>query len=52
MIGLVSSALDVAGGELIIPSPIFAFGAEIKVAGSAILFISLLTALMGVVRYF
>ncbi len=52
MIDLVSSALDVAGGELIIPSPIFASGAEIKVAGPAILFISLPTALIGVVRYF
>ncbi len=51
VIGLVSSMLGVAGGELIIPTLIFAYGAEIKVAGSASLLISLPTVLMGVVRY-
>lgn len=51
VIGLVSSMLGVAGGELIIPTLIFAYGAEIKVAGSASLFISLPTVLMGVYRY-
>ncbi len=50
-IGLVSSMLGVAGGELIIPTLIFAYGAEIKVAGSASLLISLPTVLIGVVRY-
>jgi len=51
VIGLVSSMLGVAGGELIIPTLIFAYGAEIKVAGSASLLISLPTVLMGVLHY-
>lgn len=51
VIGLVSSMLGVAGGELIIPTLIFAYGAEIKVAGSASLLISLPTVLIGVIRY-
>jgi uncharacterized protein len=51
VIGLVSSMLGVAGGELIIPTLIFAYGAEIKLAGTASLLISLPTVLMGVVRY-
>ncbi|KPV54916.1 permease [Kouleothrix aurantiaca] len=50
-IGLVSSLLGVAGGELIIPTMIFAFGADIKTAGTASLFISLPTVLVGLVRY-
>ena len=33
-IGLVSSLLWVAGGELIIPTLVFAFGADIKTAGT------------------
>lgn len=51
VIGLVSSMLGVAGGELIIPTLIFAYGAEIKVAGTASLLISLPTVLMSVLRY-
>lgn len=51
VIGLVSSMLGVAGGELIIPTLVFAYGAEIKVAGTASLLISLPTVLMGVLRY-
>lgn len=50
-IGLASSMLGVAGGELIIPSLIFAFGVEIKTAGTASLLISLPTVLVGVIRY-
>ena len=50
-IGLVSSMLGVAGGELIIPSLIFAFGVEVKTAGTASLLISLPTVLVGVIRY-
>jgi uncharacterized protein len=34
-IGLVSSLLGVAGGELIIPTLVFAFGADIKTAGTS-----------------
>jgi uncharacterized membrane protein YfcA len=50
-IGLVSSLLGVAGGELIIPSFLFAFGAPIKVAGSASLLVSLPTVSVGVLRW-
>lgn len=51
VIGLVSSLLGVAGGELIIPTLVFAYGADIKTAGTASLFISLPTVIVGVVRY-
>lgn len=51
VIGLVSSMLGVAGGELIIPTLILAYGADIKMAGTASLLISLPTVLMGVLRY-
>lgn len=50
-IGAVSSVLGVAGGELIIPTLIFAFGADVKIAGTASLLISLPTILVGLVRY-
>src|SRR5215213_3792475 len=50
-IGLVSSLLGVAGGELIIPTLVFAFGAGIKTAGTASLLISLPTVAMGVLRH-
>lgn len=50
-IGLVSSLLGVAGGELIIPSFVFAFGAPIKVAGTASLLVSLPTVTVGILRY-
>lgn len=50
-IGLVSSLLGVAGGELIIPSLVFVFGASIKVAGTASLLVSLPTVAVGLLRY-
>lgn len=50
-IGLVSSMLGVAGGELIIPTLVFAFGVDIKTAGTASLLISLPTVIVGVARY-
>ena len=50
-IGLVSSLLGVAGGELIIPTLLFAFGADVKTAGTASLLISLPTVAVGVVRH-
>jgi uncharacterized protein len=40
-VGTVSSVLGVAGGELLIPALIFVFGADIRVAGTASLLISL-----------
>jgi uncharacterized protein len=50
-IGLVSSLLGVAGGELIIPTLVFAFGVGIKAAGTASLLISLPTVAVGVIRH-
>lgn len=50
-IGLVSSLLGVAGGELIIPVLVFAFGADIRAAGTASLIISLPTVATGVFRH-
>ena len=50
-IGLVSSLLGVAGGELIIPSFVFAFGVPIKLAGTASLLVSLPTVAVGIARY-
>ncbi len=51
VIGLFSSILGVAGGELIIPTLILLFGVEIKLAGSLSLSVSLPTLLLGLVRY-
>jgi len=50
-IGLVSSLLGVAGGELLIPTLALLYGLEIKLAGSLSLLISLPTVLMGLWRY-
>jgi uncharacterized protein len=50
-IGLVSSVLGVAGGELLIPSLIFLFGVDIKTAGSASILISLALVGVGLWRY-
>jgi uncharacterized membrane protein YfcA len=50
-IGLVSSLLGVAGGEIIIPTLIFAYGVDVKTAGTASLLISLPTILTGLYRY-
>ena len=50
-IGLVSSLLGVAGGELLIPTLIFIFGADIVTAGSASILISLCLIGVGLWRY-
>jgi len=50
-IGTASSFLGVAGGELLIPTLIFVFGADIHTAGSAVLFVSIPTVCMGLFRY-
>jgi uncharacterized membrane protein YfcA len=50
-IGAVSTFLGVAGGELLIPTLIFVFGADIHTAGSAVLFISIPTVCIGLLRY-
>ena len=50
-IGTASTFLGVAGGELLIPTLILVFGADIHTAGSAVLFISIPTVCMGLFRY-
>jgi uncharacterized membrane protein YfcA len=50
-IGLVSSLLGVAGGEMIIPTLIFGFGIDIRTAGTASLIISLPAVAIGVLRH-
>jgi len=50
-VGLVSSILGVAGGELLIPALAFIFGADIRVAGSAAVLISLAVVASGLWRY-
>jgi uncharacterized membrane protein YfcA len=50
-VGIVSSLLGVAGGELIIPTLVIAFGADIKTAGTGSLLVSLPTVLVGLLRY-
>lgn len=50
-IGTASTFLGVAGGELLIPTLVFVFGADIHTAGSAVLFISIPTLCMGLFRY-
>lgn len=51
LIGVVSSLLGVAGGELLIPTLILLFGVEVKVAGSFSLAVSLPTMLAAFTRY-
>ncbi|MGT2465159.1 sulfite exporter TauE/SafE family protein [Mesorhizobium atlanticum] len=51
VIGIVASLLGVAGGELAIPTLVLLFGADIKLAGSLSLAVSLPTMLVGFTRY-
>jgi uncharacterized membrane protein YfcA len=50
-IGVVSSVLGVAGGELLIPLLILLFGADIKTAGTASAMIALPIVAAGLLRY-
>lgn len=50
-IGIVAALMGVAGGELLIPTLILLFGADIKLAGSLSLAVSLPTMLVGFTRY-
>ena len=51
VIGGVAALLGVAGGELLIPTLVLLFGADIKLAGSLSLAVSLPTMLVGFARY-
>lgn len=50
-IGVIAALLGVAGGELLIPTLVLLFGADIRLAGSLSLAVSLPTMLVGFVRY-
>lgn len=50
IIGIISSLLGVAGGEVIIPVLILLFGLDVKLAGTLSLIISLPTILVGISR--
>jgi uncharacterized protein len=51
IIGVVAALLGVAGGELLIPTLVLLFGADIKLAGSLSLAVSLPTMVVGFARY-
>lgn len=51
VIGVVAAVMGVAGGELLIPTLILLFGADIKLAGSLSVAISLPTMVVGFARY-
>ena len=51
VIGVAASLLGVAGGEFLIPTLVLLFGADIKLAGSLSLAVSLPTMLVGFTRY-
>jgi uncharacterized membrane protein YfcA len=50
-IGIIASLLGVAGGELLIPTIVLLFGADLKLAGSLSLTVSLPTMITGFTRY-
>lgn len=50
-IGMVSSIRGISGGQLLIPALVLAFGADIKIAGTASACVSLPIVLVGLVRH-
>lgn len=50
-IGVVAAIMGVAGGELLIPTIVLLYGADIKLAGSLSLLVSLPTMLVAFARY-
>lgn len=50
-IGIVAALLGVAGGELLIPTLVLLFAADMKLAGSLSLAVSLPTMIVGFTRY-
>lgn len=50
-IGVIASLMGIAGGELLIPTLVLLFGADIKLAGSLSLVVSLPTMIVGFARY-
>ena len=51
-IGVISSLLGVAGGELLIPTIVLIYGVDIKLAGTLSLAVSLPTLLVGLYKYY
>ena len=51
VIGSVAALLGVAGGELLIPTFVFLYGIDIRLAGSLSLAVSLPTMIVGLARY-
>lgn len=51
LIGIISSLLGVAGGEVIIPILILIFGIDVKLAGTMSLIISIPTMIVGITRH-
>ena len=51
LIGIISSLLGVAGGEVIIPILILIFGINVKLAGTMSLIISIPTMIVGITRH-
>ena len=50
-VGVVSSLLGVAGGEILIPILVLVFGADVKIAGTLSAIVSLPTVTAGIVRH-
>lgn len=50
LLGAVSRARDISGGELMLPALVLAFGIDVKIAGTVVALASLPAVLAGVVR--